>query len=45
MFAPAANDPLFVPDIEAAPFRVSQEMFDVAVQLRVPVPVLSTATD
>src|SRR5262245_52189029 len=45
IFAPTVNEPLFVPDAAEPPFRLSQAAVDVAVQLRVPVPVLVMVTD
>ena len=45
ILAPTLNDPLFVPDRADPPFMLSQAAVDVAVQLRVPVPVLVIVTD
>jgi hypothetical protein len=45
LFAPTVKVPLFVPDREDPPFMLSQAAVDVAVQLRVPVPVLVIVTD
>ncbi len=45
ILTPAANDPLFVPEAADEPFKVSHGTFDVAVQFRVPVPLLLIVTD
>ena len=45
VFAPTVNEPLFVPDTADPPFILSQGAVDVAVQLRVPVPLFVIVTD
>ena len=40
-----ARVPVFVPEAEAAPFTFIQDMLEVAVQVRVPVPALVIVTD
>jgi hypothetical protein len=44
-FAATVNEPLLVPDASEPPFSVSQLTEDVAVQLRVPDPLLDIVTD